>query len=164
MPNLDTFSVMFLESLDVLGLATSYVLLQITQPGLIRPHLVSRWLFLHRCLNVWRIWPRNGLQIFHRETPCYPTSQSLTSPAYLKSFLSKASSKPSSQGTELQQHWLQFGWGTSVDQGPPTTASLLQTSGCLQMFFWQELACPHLWERRWFSWRVWTALPTPVQR
>ena len=44
MPNLDTFSVMFLESLDVLGLATSYVLLQITQPGLIRPHLVSRWL------------------------------------------------------------------------------------------------------------------------
>ena len=44
MPKLDTSSVMFLESLDVLGLSTSYALLQVTQPGLIRPQLVSRWL------------------------------------------------------------------------------------------------------------------------
>ena len=44
MPNLDTSSVMFLGSLDVSGLSTSYALLQVTQPGLIRPQLVSRWL------------------------------------------------------------------------------------------------------------------------
>ena len=44
MPNLDTSSVMFLESLDVSGLSTSYALLQVTQPGMIRPQLVSRWL------------------------------------------------------------------------------------------------------------------------
>ena len=44
MPKLDTSSVMFLESLDVSGLSTSYALLQVTQLGLIRPQLVSRWL------------------------------------------------------------------------------------------------------------------------
>jgi len=41
---LDTSSVMFLEFLGVSGLSASSTLLQVTQPGLIRPQLVSRWL------------------------------------------------------------------------------------------------------------------------
>lgn len=40
---LDSSSVMFLESLGVSGLSTSYTLIQMTQPGLIRTKLVSRW-------------------------------------------------------------------------------------------------------------------------
>ncbi len=40
---LDTSSVMFLESLGVSGLSTSYTLIQATQLRLIRPQLVSSW-------------------------------------------------------------------------------------------------------------------------
>ena len=221
MPNLDTsWTVMFLESLDVSGLSTSYALLQVTQPGLIRPQLVSRWLasyhdsplLSHSHLEALSaasvvLWmallflspsmPKllKALAKERAANPLHPTSTGnytllsnqpadshwpvlrtwkASSQRLLPSDLPTGLSAPAAllawwtqtQGQCLVAGWwLQYGWGTSADvQGPPTTASLLQTSGCLQKFFWQELACHQLWQRQWFSWRVGTPLPTPVLR
>src|SRR4029434_3185474 len=112
---------------DVSGLSTSYALLQVTQPGLIRPQLVSRWLasYLLEALSTASVVLRMALLFLspsmpkllkalakeRTANPLHPTStgkhlalqpacwQSLTSPASLESFLSKASSKRSSHGT-----------------------------------------------------------------
>jgi len=135
---LDTSSVTFLESPGVSGLSTSYTLLQVTSPGLIRPHLVSRWLATYafhgspllshshlEALSAASVVLRmpllflspsmpkllKALAIERAANPLHPTStgrhlalhlafwQLLTSPAYLESILSKASSKRSSHGT-----------------------------------------------------------------
>jgi len=121
---LDTSSVMFLESSGVSSLSTSYTLLQVTQPGLMRPQLVSSHSH-HEALSAALVVLRMALLFLspsmHKllkalakeraANHLHPTSagrhlalhlafwQLLTSPVYLESFLSKASSKRSSHGT-----------------------------------------------------------------
>lgn len=106
-----------------------------------------------------RIWSGNVLEkpwIQHAlvdiQRACW---QSMTSPTYLESFLSKipmGCSVPSAffawwtQGSRtMSRCWVvtamclgNFSWHSS----PPTANSLLQRWGCSQMFFWQGLAAP----------------------